>query len=67
MEEQLSLEQCMAELEEVADKLRQPGLDIEEMMRLFERGSALAACCRKLLAEYKGRFEKINASSEGND
>ena len=35
MEEQLSLEQCMAELEEVADKLRQPELDIEEMMRLF--------------------------------
>ena len=65
MEEQLSLEQCMAELEEVADKLRQP--ELEEMMRLFERGSALAACCRKLLAEYKGRFEKINASSEGND
>ncbi len=45
----LNYEKAIARLEEITDKLENGNLPLEEMIKLYEEGTALAAKCAKVL------------------
>ncbi len=47
--EKMNYEKSVARLEEIVDKLENGNLSLEEMMKLYEEGTALAAKCAKSL------------------
>ena len=55
--EELSYEEALAELEEIVTKLEDEQGQLEDAIKLFERGQALASRCGALLeaAEFKVR------------
>lgn len=55
--EELTYEEALAELEEIVDLLEEEQSQLEDAIKLFERGQALAARCGVLLeaAELKVR------------
>lgn len=60
--EKINYEKSVARLEEIVDKLESGSLSLEEMMKLYEEGTALAAKCAKKLDEAQ---LKITELSEG--
>lgn len=60
--EKINYEKSVARLEEIVDKLENGSLSLEEMMKLYEEGTALAAKCAKKLDEAQ---LKITELSEG--
>lgn len=60
--EKINYEKSVARLEEIVDKLESGSLSLEEMMKLYEEGTALAAKCAKKLDEAQ---LKISELSEG--
>ncbi len=60
--EKINYEKSVARLEEIVDKLESGSLSLEEMMKLYEEGTALAAKCEKKLDEAQ---LKISELSEG--
>ncbi len=53
----LSFEAALDELEQVVRQLESGDLPLEESLRIFERGTALSASCRKQLEEAETRVE----------
>ncbi len=47
--EKMTYEKAVARLEEIVDKLENGNLSLEEMMKLYEEGTSLAAKCSKSL------------------
>lgn len=47
--EKMTYEKAVARLEEIVDKLENGNLALEEMMKLYEEGTALAAKCSQSL------------------
>ena len=45
----LNYEKAIARLEEITDKLENGNLPLEEMIKLYEEGTVLAAECAKVL------------------
>ena len=60
--EKINYEKSVARLEEIVDKLESGNLSLEEMMKLYEEGTSLAAKCSKKLDEAQ---LKINELSKG--
>lgn len=47
--EQMSFEQALAELEAIVEQMEGNTLALEESIKVYERGAALAAVCQKKL------------------
>ena len=62
----LTYEQAMLELEDIVTQLEGDARDLEDVLRLFERGKALAAHCQQLLekAELKVRLLEPSAAED---
>ncbi len=67
--EELSYEQALEELESVVTRLEQEPRDLEEILRLFERGKVLAGRCQVILeqAELKVRMLEPNSAIETDE
>ncbi len=61
--EELSYEEALAELEQVVDSLEGEQSPLEEAMKLFERGQALAARCSALLESAQLKVQKLSDES----
>jgi exodeoxyribonuclease VII small subunit len=57
--DQLDFEQAFEELQALVRQLEQGELPLEDSLRLFERGQALAARCNQLLDEAQLRLRKL--------
>ena len=57
--EELSYEEALAELEGIAESLEGEQSPLEEAMKLFERGQALAAHCSALLESAQLKVQKL--------
>lgn len=69
---ELSYEQARDELVQVVSRLEQGGATLEESLRLWERGEALAARCEEWLMGARKRLEDArqhagDASAGGSD
>ena len=71
MKKELSFEQALKRLEAITEALQKGGMDLEEMLALFEEGAALAKICHERLnkaelklSEVQTMFEKDEESEE---
>jgi len=53
-------EEALIEIDEIVKKLDDRNTDIEEAVRLFERGKELIEYCREFLVETEERIEVVN-------
>lgn len=61
----LSFEKALALLEEIVAKLESGKVDLEESIKIYERGEALRKHCETKLAEAEARIEKITLGAGG--
>ena len=53
-------EEALREIDEIVSRLDDRNTDIEEAVKLFERGKELIEYCREFLAETEERVEVVN-------
>jgi exodeoxyribonuclease VII small subunit len=61
----LSFEKALTQLEDIVSKLEGGKVDLEESIKLYEKGEALKKHCEKKLAEAEARIEKITLDPQG--
>jgi exodeoxyribonuclease VII small subunit len=54
-------------LQQIADKLLDGNLPLEEMIKLYEEGAKLASKCREMLEGYKARLDIIEKQNGEKD
>lgn len=57
--EELSYEQSYERLEQIVERMSSASAPLDELMKLYEEGMALAAHCEKLLKSYDARLEAV--------
>lgn len=62
---QLPFEKALSLLEEIVARLESGKVDLEDSIRIYERGEALRKHCEAKLKEAEARIEKITLSSAG--
>ena len=62
--DELSLEQALKELEQIAQKMEDGGISLEKTVSLYERGMALSAHCK---AQREGFERRIHVLQEGEE
>ncbi len=65
--EKINYEKAVARLEEITDKLENGNLPLEEMMKLYEEGTALASKCSKILDAAQLKITELSAGKANND
>lgn len=63
----LNYEKSVARLEEITDKLENGNLPLEEMIKLYEEGTALAAKCAKVLDAAQLKITELTAGKANED
>lgn len=63
--DKLTFEQAYAELEKTAQALQQGQLSLDEMLRLYERGSALARSCLQKLESVELKVSQLLSRGDG--
>lgn len=61
----LSFEKALAALEDIVSRLEAGKVDLEESIKIYERGEALRTHCEKKLKEAEARIEKITLDPQG--
>jgi exodeoxyribonuclease VII small subunit len=61
----MTFEKALAELETIVAKLESGKVDLEDSIKIYERGEALRKHCEGKLAEAEARIEKITLSPQG--
>ena len=61
----LPFEQALKELEGIVGQLEQGTVDLEQSIKIYERGEALKKHCEKLLSQAEKKIETIRLSADG--
>ena len=61
----LSFEKALAALEDIVARLEAGKVDLEESIKIYERGEALRKHCEAKLKEAEARIEKITLDPAG--
>lgn len=64
---EMGYEEAREELIAVVQRLEQGGLDLEESLKLWERGEELAKCCDEHLAGARRRVSEALAAREDDE
>lgn len=64
---ELGYEQARDELIEVVERLEHGGLDLDESLKIWERGEQLAKRCEQHLAGARERVEKALAANDDSE
>ncbi len=62
---ELSFEKALAALEDIVARLEAGKVDLEESIKIYERGEALRKHCEAKLKEAEARIEKITLDPSG--
>ncbi len=62
----LTFEQALVRLEEIVKQLEQGKVSLDESLRLFEEGTALAAACNKQLDTAEKKVVRLMKGPDGN-
>ncbi len=65
MNDELTFKQAIEELERITESLESGELELEESLRLFERGVELVKYCQEKLNAAKSKVEALVDSLEG--
>jgi len=66
MNEKMSFEQSLKRLEEIVRQMEQGNVSLEDSLKLFEEGTALAASCSASLDEAELRVVRLMKGPDGN-
>ena len=66
MENQLNFEQSLQRLEEIVRQMEQGNVTLDESLKLFEEGTALAASCSKQLDTAELKVVRLMKGNDGN-
>ena len=66
MKMEKTFESALGELESIVRKLEQGDLDLEESLKLFEKGVKLSRECRDRLTKAERRIEVLIKDNNGN-
>jgi exodeoxyribonuclease VII small subunit len=61
----MSFEKALAALEDIVARLEAGKVDLEESIKIYERGEALRKHCETKLKEAEARIEKITLDASG--
>ena len=61
----MSFEGALAELEKIVGALERGDVELEQSIKIYERGEALKNHCSALLGAAESKIEKIRLSREG--
>ncbi|WP_291494192.1 exodeoxyribonuclease VII small subunit [Desulfurella sp.] len=64
MNQELSFEQALKRLEEIAQKLEQENLNLEDALKYFEEGMELSKFCSLILQKAENKVKVIMKDSE---
>lgn len=64
MKKEQSFESALARLEEIADLLERGGEPLEDAMKLYQEGAALAAFCSKKLSAAQTKLKELSPVNE---
>lgn len=62
----INYEKAIERLEEIVDRLENGNLSLEDMMKLYEEGTLLAAKCSKSLDEAQLKITELSAGKGDN-
>lgn len=62
----MNYEKAIERLEEIVDRLENGNLSLEDMMKLYEEGTLLAAKCSKSLDEAQLKITELSAGKGDN-
>ena len=65
MEENLSFEEAMKKLEEIANELEKNDLDLDMSMKTFEEGMNLSKYCNKILEDAEKKISVLIETEDG--
>lgn len=65
--QKMTYEKAVERLEEIVDKLENGNLPLEDMMKLYEEGTVLAAKCAKKLDAAQLKITELSDSRKGDD
>ncbi|MFZ2657202.1 exodeoxyribonuclease VII small subunit [Zavarzinia sp.] len=63
--EELPFEKALERLEAIIEKMESGKLQLDEMMKYFEEGSALSSLCEKKLRELEKKIEILVKNEQG--
>lgn len=63
--EKMTFEMAASRLDEIVDKLQNGNLSLEEMIKLYEEGTALASKCAKALEKAQIRISELKSEKDG--
>ena len=66
MNNELTFDQSLKRLEEIVKQMEQGNVSLEESLKLFEEGTALAASCNTRLDEAELKVVRLMKGSDGN-
>jgi exodeoxyribonuclease VII small subunit len=61
----LSFEAALKELEEIVSRLEKGQVELEDSIRIYERGTALKSHCESKLKDAEARVQKIIVGPQG--
>jgi exodeoxyribonuclease VII small subunit len=64
-EPELKFEKALEELKGIVEKLERGDLELEESLKMFERGVKLMAVCQKKLEDAERRVEIVSKGMKG--
>jgi exodeoxyribonuclease VII small subunit len=64
MKKELSFEQALKRLETITETLQKGGMNLEEMLALFEEGAALAKICHERLSKVELKLSEVQTILE---
>ena len=65
--EKINYEKSVLRLEEITEKLENGNLSLEEMMKLYEEGTKLAAKCSEMLDKAQLKITELSAGKANYD
>ncbi len=66
VEEDVSFEEAMEQLEEMVDSLEAGTLGLEESLKTFEKGMSLVRMCQKKLEDAETKIAKLVKNKDGS-
>ena len=67
MKKELSFEQALKRLEAITEALQKGGMNLEEMLALFEEGAALAKTCHERLNKAELKLSEVQTILEKDE
>lgn len=64
--DQMSFERALKELEQIVSRLERGDVELEESIKIYERGEALRNRCDTLLKKAEAKIDKITFDADGN-